>query len=390
MTGCLKVRHDTYYAVLNLKEGGKYKQKWISTKLSTKGNKRKAAEALTAILSEYEDEDKGSNEEAVSNTNDILFSDYLMLWLEKKKNKVEVTTFDGYKMQVEKHIAPYFAQKGLKLSDLRPSHIGEFYELKLQAGNRLNKNGLSTRTIKLHSFIIKACLDEAMFYEIINRNPAAKVPLPKQNTKVQKITFLDANNANKVLKLFKGHHLQPIIYMTLYYGLRRSEVLGLKWSAIDFENNAIEINHTVVQNLSIVAKDKTKTSSSKRKYVLLPEIKEVLIELHKKTVTNKKEFGNTYVHNDYVFTWPDGKPYRPDYVTNTFKKILAKNNFPTMRFHGLRHGCASILYDKGWEIKDVQTWLGHANIATTADIYTHISNSRKNNMAKNIENTFSL
>lgn len=135
---------------------------------------------------------------------------------------------------------------------------------------------------------------------------------------------------------------------------------------------------------------KTKTNSSKRKYVLLPEIKEIFLDLANKTKKNKKLFGNTYIDTDYVFTWPDGRTYRPDYVTHAFKKVLAKNNFPEMRFHDLRHSCASVLHDKGWELKDIQTWLGHANIATTADIYTHISNTRKNDMAKDIQNTFSL
>ena len=400
MTGCLKVRHDTYYAVLNLKEGDKYKQKWISTKLSTKGNKRKAAEVLNAILVEYEDEDKireltefkdkGNIEETTSKTNDILFSDYLIQWLEKKKNKVEIITFEGYKTQIDAHIFPYFAEKKLKLSEIKPAHIADYYESKFRSGRCDKKGGLSIRTIKMQSFIIKSVLEEAAFYELILRNPATKVPLPKKEDEENKCIFLDAKEANKVLKMFRGHHLQPLIYMTLYYGLRRSEVLGLKWSAINFENDTVEIKHTVVKNITIVAKDKTKTAAGKRKYVLLPEIKEVLLNLRKKAVDNQNTFGNTYTHTDYVFTWPDGRLYRPDYITKEFQKVLARNNFPKMRFHDLRHSCASILYDKGWELKDVQTWLGHADIETTANVYTHISNTRKNNMAKNIENTFSL
>ena len=386
MTGTLQVKRGIYQCVLAFKdERGKRKQKWISTGLEVKGNKRKATDFLNDLLNQ-----QSTKIQQRANDNDVLFSDYLMQWLEKKKDKVELTTYDGYRMQIEKHIIPYFKKEKLKLSDIKPSNIKEFYEFKFKSGKRIDKGGLSTRTIKLQSFIIKACLDEAVFYELISKNPATKVPPPKKDTKIQKVTFLDTKNANKVLQLFKGHPLQPLVYITLYYGLRRSEALGLKWSAIDFENNTIEINHTVVQNLSIVAKDKTKTNSSQRKYVLLPEIKEILLDLFEKTKENKKLFGNTYVKTDYVFTWQDGRTYRPDYVTHTFKKILDKNNFPKMRFHDLRHSCASVLHDKGWELKDIQTWLGHANIATTADIYTHISNTRKNDMAKDIQNTFSL
>lgn len=384
MTGCLKIKNDTYYAVLNLKEGGKYKQKWISTKLNIKGNKRKATEFLNELLVEYEEKENNSKLE------NVLFADYLMQWLEKKRDKVETITFEGYKTLVENHIYPYFKKKKFALSEIKPSHIADFYELKFKSGRCDGKGGLSIRSIKMLAFIIKAVLDEAVFYELILRNPASKVPLPKKEDEEKKCVFLDAKGANEILKLFRGHHLQPLIYMTLYYGLRRSEVLGLKWSAVDFENDTLEIKHTVVKHTSIVAKDKTKTAAGKRKYALLPEIKTVLLELKDKAEQNKKICGRSYQNTDYIFVWPDGRPYRPDYTTREFQKVLKKNDFPHMRFHDLRHSCASILYDKGWELKDIQTWLGHADIQTTADVYTHISNTRKNDMAKDIQNTFSL
>ena len=237
---------------------------------------------------------------------------------------------------------------------------------------------------------MKNILNNAFLEELINRNPALKIPLPKKENEESRCKFLNAKEANDLLKIFKEHRLQPLIYMTLYYGLRRGEAIGLKWSAIDFKNNTVEINHIVTQSLRIDAKDKTKTAAGKRKYVLLPEIKEILQDLKKDTQYNKKIFGKSYIKSDYVFTWEDGHMYRPDYITKEFTKVLAKNNFPKMRFHDLRHSCASILYDKGWEIKDIQTWLGHADIETTANIYTHISKSRKEILAEDLQNTFSL
>ncbi len=178
--------------------------------------------------------------------------------------------------------------------------------------------------------------------------------------------------------------------MTLYYGLRRGEVIGLKWSAIDFKNNKVKINHTITQTLTLTAKDRTKTASSKREYPLLPELKEMLKTIQSEQKKNKKFFGKFYQENDYVFTLSDGKPYRPTYITQTFSKILKANGFPHMRFHDLRHSCASVLHDKGWELKDIQDWLGHADIQTTANIYTHISKSRKEIMTKTLENTFAI
>ncbi len=346
-----------------------------------KGNKRKAIEMLNRLLLEYESNMQNTD------CNDVLFVEYLKNWLKNKKNKVEITTWEGYYNTVVNHFIPYFKPLNLMIREIKPKHIVDYYDYKFSPEKG---GGLSLGTIKKHSAVLRNILNQAYLEEIIDRNPSLKVPLPKKDNEEPKGKFLTSKQANDLLKIFRGHPLQPIIYMTLYYGLRRGEVLGLKWSAIDFENNTIKINHTVTQTLTLVAKDKTKTATSKREYYLLPEIKELLLNLRTEQRKNQKLFGNEYKMNDYIFTWEDGRPYRPDYVSKAFHKVLTKNNFPEMRFHDLRHSCASILYDKKWELKDIQTWLGHADIQTTANIYTHISNSRKNNMAKDIQNTFLL
>ncbi len=385
MTGSLKIKNDTFYAVINLKEDGKYKQKWISTKLKVKGNKRKATEILNKIMAEYE------AKETQLDTDNILFTDYLMQWLEKKKNKVELTTWEGYYNTVINHFIPYFKALNLTIKEVKPKHIVDYYDYKFLGGRQDHKKGgLAFSSLKKHSAILKNILNQAFLEEIIPRNPALKIPLPKKDSSENKNTFLNASQANELLKLFKGHRLQPIIYMTLYYGLRRGEAIGLKWSAIDFKNDKIKINHIVTRTLTIVEKDRPKTASSKREYGLLPEIKEMLLKIRLEQKHNKKLFGNEYHSSEYVFTWEDGRSYDPGYVTKEFKKVLAKNKFPKMRFHDLRHSCASILYDKGWELKDIQTWLGHADIQTTANIYTHISKFRKEFMAKDLENTFAM
>ncbi len=219
--------------------------------------------------------------------------------------------------------------------------------------------------------VLKGALKQAVIEGIIYKSPAEYVPLPRRKEKTQKGSFLIAEQANEVLKLFNGHPLQPLIYVTLYYGLRRSEVLGLKWDAIDFKNDILEIKHTVVKSSIVVAKDRTKTASSRMKYILLPEIKELLFDLKAKQNGNRKLFGKEYIESDYVFTWANGKLLTPQYITKAFQKVLSHNEFPRMRFHDLRHSCASILYDKGWQLKDIQRWLGHSNIATTSDIYSH-------------------
>lgn len=95
-------------------------------------------------------------------------------------------------------------------------------------------------------------------------------------------------------------------------------------------------------------------------------------------------FGEAYQDDDYIFTWPDGSIFAPNYVTSAFQRVLREKKLPAMRFHDLRHSTASILYDIGWDLKDIQSWLRHADISVTADIYTHISENRKFKMAEGL------
>ena len=161
MTGCLKIKNDTYYAVLNLKVGEKYKQKWISTKLKTKGNKRKATEILNALIVEYEQKEiQAKAIEKNENQCDILFTDYMQTWLERKKGKVEKTTWDCYYITIYKHLIPYFQPLNLSLSDIKPKYIVDYYEIKFRSGRRDNNGGLSLGSIKKHSMVLKNILNQ--------------------------------------------------------------------------------------------------------------------------------------------------------------------------------------------------------------------------------------
>ena len=385
MTGSLQIKRDKYFVVLSYKDfHGQWKQKWVATGLDAKGNKRRAAEMLPQIVATY------AEKEVYLGKEEILFSDFLKYWLEQKKGKLEVSTWEGYKTYTEKHIIPYFAEQKLTLTQLAPRHFVAYYDHEFRRGRVDGAGGMSIRSIKSYSLIIKEALNTAVIMEYIGRNPALNVPLPKQEEKTQVGVFLNAEEANRMLKAFREHHLQPLVYVTLYYGLRRSEVLGLKWDAVNFEKNTIEIKHTVVKNLTVVAKDKTKTAASKRSYPLLPEVRELLLRVKDEQQKFAGWYGAAYRKSDYIFTWPDGKPYAPDYITRGFQRVLKNNGLPKMRFHDIRHSTASILYDQGWSLKDIQDWLGHADLETTGNIYTHISKLRKQKMAGDITNLFHL
>lgn len=388
MNGSVQTKNGKLYAVLSYKaENGNFKYKWVNTGLPVRGNKKKAEAMIPGFIERF-----SYLEEVKKDENKLLFVDYILDWLERKKNKVQMSTWEAYEIYAKCHIIPYFEPLQLELKDVTSKHIMEYYESRLVCGRKDHKpGGLGHEAIKKHKTVMNMVFEDALIAELVNRNPVEHVPIPKtEGEEVRERVFLTVEEANRMLEAFRGHELQALVYTTLYYGLRRSEVLGLKWDAVDFERNTLRIQHTVVKNRSIIAKDTTKSTASRRTYPLIPEVKELLLHLRAQQQDNKMLFGSGYETNDYIFVWPDGHLYRPDYVTRSFKKVLAYHGLPDMRFHDIRHSTASILYDAGWELKDIQEWLGHSDIETTGNIYTHISKARKEKMGNNLAGTFRL
>ena len=187
-----------------------------------------------------------------------------------------------------------------------------------------------------------------MKLDIIPTNPADKIERPKKKQFIG-----DCYNLEELQTLFeksKGDPLEIVILIASFYGLRRSEVLGLKWSAFDFTNDTITIKHKVVETIvnnkrTLLLKDKTKNSSSYRSLPLVPEIKETLLEHKKKIESNRKLCGDSYIkeYREYIFVDSIGKIFRPEYITDHFSLLLKKQNLGHIRFHDLRHSCASLL-----------------------------------------------
>jgi len=387
ITGSVQLRHGRWYVVLNLydREGNR-RPKWINTELPERGNKRKAEKLKEEYIVQYE-------EQATVIDKDLLMDRYSLSWLNNKTG-LELSTWENYENVVKNHIVPYFKKKKMMIGDISPKHIRDYYNYKLSGGRKdKKKGGLSRETMKKHKSVLYLIFEDAIEIEAASRNPAAKVSIPKPDVEdkadsLDKAVFLTADEANRVLALFEEDYLQPLLYVTLNYGLRRSEVVGLKWGAIDFENDFVEINHTVVKHKTIVEKDRTKSKASHGKMELLPDVKEILLELKARQEEYRKEFGSLYEDNDYIFKWPNGRKFRPDYVTKRFQAVLEKAGFPHMKFHHLRHSCASILFEKGWNVKDIQGWLRHSKLETTMDIYTHISEQHKKILANDMDGTF--
>lgn len=372
MTGSLQVKNGKFYMVLNCTENGKRKQKWVATGLPQKGNKRKAEQMLRETLAEREQE---SRSDAVS----IRLADYIRRWLALCEQRVDEVTMQGYRGIAERHILPWAEETGLTLAQVDRKTLQAYLDEKSRSGRLDGKGGLSPKSIRELKTILNQTLDEAVREELLPVNPCSLLRLPPKDT--PQAQFYTAEQLNTLLSAVRDEPMYPIVKTAIVYGLRRSELLGLKWDSIDFENDILTIKHTVVKVYTTVEKDKTKTKSSYRSFPLLPDMRELFLELQREQQENERLFKSAYTRTDYVFCWPDGRPVTSDYISHRFGKLLQKYGLPHIRFHELRHSCASLLINNGCGLKEVQEWMGHSDIGTTANIYGHLETKQKQAMA---------
>lgn len=382
MTGSLQTKSrkngEIYYAVLNMPGG---KKKWINLHLPVQNNKRIATEKLNRILAEY----KYENQEGR-----MKFSDACEEWKEYVRPLIKNVTYTEYVRHLKNHITPYFEKKILYLDEITPRMIEAFFNYEVISGRKDGKEGgLSQRAIKLHYVILNQVFKHAFYKGEVNSNPCERVRLPRMPKKMKKLNFYSVEESREVLKALEGSPVRDMVEVTLLYGLRRSELLGIQWSKVDFHNNTLEISHTVTfDGEEVVREDSTKNRSSERIYPLLPEVKTIFLRLKKRQEENRRFFGKGYFESDYVFTKDDGTLYYPDYPSQMFRKIMRRTDLPVYRWHDLRHSTASILLDKGWSMKDVSEWLGHSGIGITMNIYAHVDLNRKRKLSASLENLF--
>lgn len=380
VSGHLQEKRGYYYCVLNYQdEFGKRHQKWISTGLTVKGNKKAAEEILMKERRNF----RPPVSKGVSAN--MLYADFVTkVFLPSKKGAVEESTFSGYSQKC-KRIDAYFREKKITLEKISPMDIQGFY-------TKLRESVGATTVHHYHS-LMHGALQMALKLDLIPYNPADRIDSPKSSQYIPEIYTLD--EMERMLGAVKDDEIGLLIRMTAFYGFRRSEVVGLKWSAIDFKNNSITVKHTVVKTTvdgkkTLIKKDRTKRKASHRTLPLVDSFREELLSLKEKQKDNKKLCGNSYNRDneDYIFVDAMGNSFDPDYVTGHFQTLLRRNNFKKIRFHDLRHSSASLLLAAGISMKQIQEWLGHSNYSTTANIYAHLEADSKLEAANALNNVF--
>ncbi len=399
ITGSVQINKGYYFLVFNMyNEYGKRKPEWHSTGLKVDSNERKnnqirkqaekmLNEELVRVNAENSFSNKLNTVAKNSKYSNMLFSDYMLEWLENIKPKVVQSTYIGYEQVVKGKLCPYFKSKKIKLIDLRPRDIQDFI-------NYLYKQNLKGSTIAHYTSNMNTALKEAVIAEIIPSNPMDRIESVKKEVYIPE--FYTDDELIELIEVIKTQKLELPLTLGIIYGLRREEILGLTWNAIDFKNKSITIRKTVGRGkydgvTQFLIKDIPKNKSSYRTLPMFDFIADLLKKYKEKYKLNEKIFGNTYItdYKDFICLMDNGELVKPDYVDRTFSRILKENGFRHIRLHDLRHSCATLLLRNGVPLSEIQKWLGHSNIITTQR-YSHLDQNDKSIPANMIETKFNM
>ncbi|ACX51572.1 integrase family protein [Ammonifex degensii KC4] len=304
----------------------------------------------------------------------LTLGEWLATWLETyKKGKLRPTTLANYETVIRAYILPSLGS--VPLRSVTPASLQALY-------NSLSARGLSARTVRLVHVVLNACLKQAVKNGLLVRNPAEATEPPKLKRRVP-VRPLAREEVEAFLKAARGERLYPAFALALKTGLRRGEVLGLKWEDVDLERGVLRVRRSLVEakdpetgKVRLVFQE-PKTEKSRRTVPLTRDVV-ALLKSHKARQNEEKlYFGEAYEDNGLVFCTELGKPIWPRNFLRAFHSVLKKAGLERHRFHALRHTFATLLLASGEELKNVQELLGHERISTTADVYAEVLEDAK-------------
>ena len=333
-----------YHGVIN----GKPKQEWKTYK-----TKNEAMKALKVFeINKADGRQLDTSKQTVE--------DFLNYWIKYKSTRCEYTTIYGYKNIANNYIIPHLGK--IQLKQLQPHHIIEYMDT-------VSKEGLSNNTIKKHHDLLKSMMKQAVLEDKVAYNILDKVEPPK--TEKKEMSFYTVDELVTLLDIISTKPALDIsVHIAAYTGLRREEILGLKWDCVDFDNAVFLIKKAITKAGAVVIEKKPKTKDSYRKISIPDYLLEKLKTYKQIQIRNAKLFDSP--EYEYIFCKPNGQRYHVNYISTMFKNIIEQYNLKPIRFHDLRHTFASIAQELGISIFEISKALGHSTIATTSNIYTHL------------------
>jgi integrase len=343
---------------------GKEQYKWFTVQ----GGRKDAEKRLTELLVQLDND-------TYLKPNKVTISDFLTRWLEEYANpNLSPKTTEGYGYIINKHLIPAFGK--LLLNKLKPEHLQKYYAEK-QSG------GLSGQTVRHHHTVMHKALKSAMEWELLNRNVADSISRPR----VQRIemSIWNEQEVYQFLEAAKATPYYALFYLALFTGMRRSEILALKWQDIDFVLGEVSVNrslHVLKGGKVILRSPKTKTG--KRTVALPPSAFLVLHEHRTTQESNSLMLGKLLNETEYVFSTL-GRPLLPNTVSHAWFKLIKRIGIKSIRFHDARHTHASLMLKQGIHPKIVQERLGHSSISITLDTYSHVAPGLQKAAAKRFD-----
>lgn len=315
----------------------------------------------------------------------VLVKDFLTEWL---KSYVEVnvreTTYYGYKRIIEKHLIPNLG--GLDLKKLSSLDIDRLYAFLLKEGRMDGKGGLSPKTVQYTHRVLNEALSYAVKKKLIYVSPMTSIsntPKPKK----YRGNIYTANEILQLLEITKDTIYEVPIALASICGLREGECLALQENDIDFNNMTIKITKQLTRVNNIVKVTPPKSEESNRIINAPKEVFDIIQRRIEKNHLNKQLLENEYHDEGWIICYDNGKCINPQYFSKNFANMIARKKLKKIRFHDLRHSCASLMLTSGVAIKTASQILGHSSISITADLYTHVTTDNKRIAAEQVGNT---
>jgi len=289
---------------------------------------------------------------------------YLDAWLKDSvRDTVRLTTFQGYERIVRLHIKPTL--ESVKLDRLTPLHVRGLYREKLETG-------LAPRMVQLVHTTLHKALKQAVADGLIPRNVTEAVKAPRRVSK--EMRPLSPDQARAFLVVARGEKLETLFVLALTTGMRQGELLGLKWEDVDPEAGTLHVRRTLSTAMGKGFSFNPPKTAKSRRSIKLPRLALQSLRGHRAAqLEERTRIAGLWKDHDLVFTTGIGTPVsRADLITRSFKPLLQQADLPDVRFHDLRHTCATLLLGKGVHVKLVQELLGHSTIAVTLDTYSHV------------------
>ena len=321
---------------------------------TVRGRKGDAQRRLTELLASL---DKG----VYTPPGHLTLAQHLTNWLEGYvKTNCSQRTFDGYQSIIESHLIPALGH--IQLKHLHPQAIQSYYG---EACERL-----SARTVHHQHRVLSQSLKFAVRQGYLGRNPCELLDAPTPRKKVMRT--LTPFEVEVLLDSAKDSYYYPVIYTAVSSGLRQAELLGLRWRDIDLDLLSISVSQVLYKRRGVCEFKEPKTSHSRRRVAMTPKLALYLREYREERELLYLELGRQLTLDDLVFTSVEGKPIDPSVLSHAFGRVAKQAGLEGVRFHDLRHTFASLMLLRGAKPKVISEALGHASVAFTMDVYSHI------------------